>query len=242
MIANIRFINGEPSEHQSDILRLLITDEEKNVKRLARVQEKEFVQGLVKCPSSWIAIYDALNWIDLAYSELESRGEDTKKSNFYKKIEKLNQTLNPKDFYKLKFTYKCGDKIFVYSYRNDGEKQDRVKVNCYDITNQKFISKFLGEMNGRSFLDSLQEFRLGSWKQNYNSFDYGVAILDGTSWRLELKYHDKKKNKLFCGMNAYPYNFRELLEFLEIDFDSSGWKATEEREQDLEEDDYLLFL
>ena len=48
-------------------------------------------------------------------------------------------------------------------------------------------------------------------------------MLDGIWWTIRIEYNGNKKAYEISGENAYPYNFEELLEFLNIGyFDCEG--------------------
>lgn len=151
-----------------------------------------------------------------------------------------------KDFYKLKFTFKRGRDFFIYAYRLTGEKgRERVNSNAYDIFNNKWTNKHLAELDSKTFFSGLKNLKIGEWKENYNSIDYGIAVLDGVSWKLEVKYYNKD-TKEYSGLNAYPDNFNEFLEFLEIDLDSTNWEELDNMEKEefiaLDDSDKTLFL
>jgi hypothetical protein len=42
-------------------------------------------------------------------------------------------------------------------------------------------------------------------------------VLDGTQWELEIYFEGNRKPVRISGSNAFPYNFNDLKEFLEID-------------------------
>ena len=64
-----------------------------------------------------------------------------------------------------------------------------------------------------SFYDSLRNLHLCEWRRKYLSTDYGVHVLDGSAWSVEIYYKDGKKKK-WEGLNAYPYNYNDLLYLL----------------------------
>ena len=45
---------------------------------------------------------------------------------------------------------------------------------------------------------------------------FGISILDGHQWNLEIEYKDGKKKK-YGGSNAYPYNYEDLISLLGLD-------------------------
>ena len=62
------------------------------------------------------------------------------------------------------------------------------------------------------FISSLRTFEFGGWRRRYDTFRYGVAVMDGTSWELKLTFSDGKASVRFIGDNAYPYNYEQLEE------------------------------
>lgn len=64
-----------------------------------------------------------------------------------------------------------------------------------------------------NFLYELGELHLGEWRPFYNTKKFGVAVLDGVQWFLEIQYKNGRKKK-FSGSNAFPYNYDDLLSLL----------------------------
>ena len=60
--------------------------------------------------------------------------------------------------------------------------------------------------------DRFKSIRIDNWNREYNN----PHILDGTQWRLAVKYKDKRGGE-WTGSNAYPGNWNELLAFWGID-------------------------
>ena len=52
----------------------------------------------------------------------------------------------------------------------------------------------------RELIAVLNEIQVTKWEKTYDS-----EVLDGTQWELEIKYNDRKTNKLVFGSNEYPY-------------------------------------
>lgn len=61
------------------------------------------------------------------------------------------------------------------------------------------------------------DLHIGEWKKDYMD----PNVLDGTQWDLEIQYINDRKPVRISGSNAYPYNFNNLLEFLEINGDDN---------------------
>ena len=64
-----------------------------------------------------------------------------------------------------------------------------------------------------NFLYELGELHLGEWRPFYNTKRFGIAVLDGVQWFLEIQYKNGRKKK-FAGANAFPYNYDDLLSLL----------------------------
>ncbi|MBR2870919.1 MAG: hypothetical protein IKB98_06065 [Clostridia bacterium] len=65
----------------------------------------------------------------------------------------------------------------------------------------------------QEFLSQLERLHIGEWRKSYYPNRFGVSVLDGEEWVLNIEYSDGKKAK-YGGQNAYPYNYEELLELL----------------------------
>lgn len=69
------------------------------------------------------------------------------------------------------------------------------------------------------FIDKLRELHIGEWKRSYDTRKSPIDICDGVQWRMSIEFSDGIRAVSFSGDNAYPYNFKELLELLDIDND-----------------------
>jgi hypothetical protein len=58
----------------------------------------------------------------------------------------------------------------------------------------------------------LRDIHIGEWKHRNDN----PNVLDGIQWELVIRYIDKRCRK-YWGSNAFPYNFRELLELMEME-------------------------
>lgn len=74
------------------------------------------------------------------------------------------------------------------------------------------------------FINALRAFEFGGWRRRYDTYRYGVAVMDGTSWELKLTFGDGEASVRFTGDNAYPYNY-ERLEELFADLWTEGFDS-----------------
>ena len=68
-----------------------------------------------------------------------------------------------------------------------------------------------------ALVEALENLHIGEWRKNYTSDRFGVFILDGTQWSLEIEFNDGYETKRIYGSNAYPYNFNKLRDIFELD-------------------------
>lgn len=86
-------------------------------------------------------------------------------------------------------------------------------MEYYEDNEKEKISK-------KEFLNTVKRLRMGEWRNNYLSDDYGITITDGASWSVEVHYSNEL-NKFECGgINAYPYNFYEFNRLIEKAFEA----------------------
>ena len=71
------------------------------------------------------------------------------------------------------------------------------------------------ELDKKAFFEELKGLNLGEWRKVYDTYRFGVAVMDGTQWELEIYFSNGRRAANFHGSNAYPYNFDQLLELFE---------------------------
>ena len=75
----------------------------------------------------------------------------------------------------------------------------------------------LPELDKESFFEELKELHIGEWRRNYDPLRFGLVVMDGTSWHLEIYFSNGRRAVKIYGHNTYPYNFDRLLELFEIE-------------------------
>ena len=66
------------------------------------------------------------------------------------------------------------------------------------------------------FLNTVQEMHMGEWRETYDPGRYGIIILDGESWEIEIEYSNGARAERFEGYAAYPYNFELVQSLIEL--------------------------
>ena len=64
------------------------------------------------------------------------------------------------------------------------------------------------------FFEAIRNLHMGEWRRTYDTNRFGILVLDGTQWNVEIEYKNGIKSVSFSGSNAYPYNFQELKDLL----------------------------
>ena len=68
-----------------------------------------------------------------------------------------------------------------------------------------------------AFLEEIESLHIGEWRRKYDCRRFGVFIMDGTQWHLDIYFSNGHRPVKFYGDNAYPYNFDRLLELFDIE-------------------------
>lgn len=72
------------------------------------------------------------------------------------------------------------------------------------------------DLTKTEFLDFIRDLHIGEWRRSYDLYRYGMAVMDGVQWELTLNFTNGHKAVTYHGDNAYPHNFKKLLELLDL--------------------------
>lgn len=72
-------------------------------------------------------------------------------------------------------------------------------------------------MDKEDLFDILKRLHIGEWRRHYDTSRFGIHVLDGFEWEIQIHYNNGKRPVKISGCNACPYNFRRLTDCLEID-------------------------
>lgn len=64
----------------------------------------------------------------------------------------------------------------------------------------------------KAFIAGLKEIYIGEWRKDYSNPD----VMDGTQWELRIHFSNAYQSVEISGSNAYPYNFKALMDLLGI--------------------------
>ena len=63
-------------------------------------------------------------------------------------------------------------------------------------------------------LEDFEKLYIGEWKRAYC-----IDALDGIQWHLKISYSNGKKSVKYWGNNAYPFNFKSVLDLFGVERD-----------------------
>lgn len=177
--------------------------------RLKNKIEKErfFPSEVIICPSDDVILSCTRDYLIKAYQLLAERGEDYKYSKNEEQSIEFDDNIKNIKLIKLRIGEWCCPKFYEFEIQNE-----RVKFKTLSILkeNQSEV------LSVESLFYGLERLHLGEWKHYYKPDRFGVCILDGIQWELEIEYKNGKK-KSWGGSNDYPYNFEELLSLLGVE-------------------------
>lgn len=98
----------------------------------------------------------------------------------------------------------------------------QVNGNVVEISKEKMLNiippseEEEASYSRNEFLELFANLHIGEWRKHYSTHRFGIEILDGTQWSLDIYYDDDTKCS-FDGDNAYPYNFYDLNDLFGIE-------------------------
>ena len=72
------------------------------------------------------------------------------------------------------------------------------------------------KLSKTELLSIISNLHIGEWLSSYDPSRFGVEILDGTQWNLEIRYDNGTRPFRFGGSNDYPWNFKNFLNVMRI--------------------------
>lgn len=158
-------------------------------------------------PDTRLKVYK--DYLRCAIKEYEASGGEYRMSNKEKKAAAFDADIENIISVELEYGgFFCGTERRKVYFDGDKIKTERSFYNGA-IPFEELL--FL-DMNKQSFLSELRDIHIGEWKHGYDN----PNVLDGIQWELVIGYTDKRSRK-YWGSNAFPYNFRELLELMEME-------------------------
>lgn len=67
------------------------------------------------------------------------------------------------------------------------------------------------------FIQCINLLYLGEWSSHYSLSRFGIVVMDGIQWRMQVEFSNNEPPFKVTGDNAYPYNFDDLEELFNPD-------------------------
>lgn len=151
------------------------------------------------------------DYLERAIQAYEEAGGAYVRSKVEQKDHDFNDTLDSMS--KLVFTiggFFCGHETRTFTVSDD---QVLVDVEKTMISMDK--EEEYGPYRKEDFISGIKALHIGEWKRTYND----LLVMDGTQWELDIYYNNGRRPTKISGSNAYPYNFDDLKEFLEVEME-----------------------
>ena len=157
------------------------------------------------------------DYLERAIRAYEEAGGEYVRSKAEQKDHDFNEALDSMS--KLVFTiggFFCGHETRTFTV-SDGQVLVDVEKTMISMDKEEY-----GPYRKEEFISGIKSLHIGEWKRTYND----LLVMDGTQWELDIYYNNGRRPTKISGSNAYPYNFDDLKEFLEVEMED------EEDEQD----------
>ena len=157
------------------------------------------------------------DYLERAIRAYEEAGGEYVRSKAEHKDHDFNEALDSMS--KLVFTiggFFCGHETRTFTV-SDGQVLVDVEKTMISMDKEEY-----GPYRKEEFISGIKALHIGEWKRTYND----LLVMDGTQWELDIYYNNGRRPTKISGSNAYPYNFDDLKEFLEVEMED------EEDEQD----------
>lgn len=164
---------------------------------------------IMPSPLTRISVYR--DYLDRAKLALEEAGGNYEPTYAEKREIAFNESLdNIKSIIFNLENYRHGSEVFEASITGDD-------VSCLRYSTFRPYEETWTTPKSE-LTDALKIMHIGEWKRNY----YNHNVLDGIGWCLDIRYDNGHRRICFSGSNSFPYNFDELLDFFEIEFNDDS--------------------
>ena len=150
-------------------------------------------------------------YLERAIQAYEEAGGEYVRSKAEQKDHDFNDALDSMS--QLMFTiggFFCGHETRTFTV-SDGQVLVDVEKTMISMDKEEY-----GPYRKEDFISGIKALHIGEWKRTYND----PLVMDGTQWELDIYYNNGRKAVKISGSNAYPYNFEDLKEFLEVEMEN----------------------
>ena len=150
------------------------------------------------------------DYLERAIQAYEEAGGEYVRSKAEQKDHDFNEALDSMS--QLMFTiggFFCGQETRTFTISDDQVLVD-VEKTMISMDKEEY-----GPYRKEDFISGIKALHIGEWKRTYND----PLVMDGTQWELDIYFNNGRRSTKISGSNAYPYNFEDLKEFLEVEME-----------------------
>lgn len=185
----------------------------RRINELKRILENPMQNdpSLFICPSPLVQLKCSYKYLESAIDYLKEIGGEYIPSKSEQRVMSFNN--NIEHIKKITFC-RCG----CFEIRQpveitfDGETVIRTE---YVLDEPQ--AREMEDYDKEGFLQDFDRLMIGTWRRLYSPDRFGVCVLDGEDWDLKIEYDNNLKPQKYGGVNAYPFNFSELCDLLEVE-------------------------
>lgn len=205
------------SEKDDNELQKIIEDLREKVSQHRNLLEHpNFYPDDVKNSDEYRVLTKFTDFLEIAKEEYTSRGKNLIPTEDESQTNDFNSRLD--NIYRLIF--RTGGHFLGFSEYVAEVVNNQVKIYFSDpkyiIENQQEEEICKGKFDRESLITYLRGMDLGNWLDEYDSSKFGLYIMDGLQWSLDIHFNDGSEPFKSSGSNAYPYNFFKLKELFDI--------------------------
>ena len=159
------------------------------------------------------------DYLERAIQAYEEAGGEYVRSKAEQKDHDFNEALDSMS--KLVFTiggFFCGHETRTFTV-SDGQVLVDVEKTMISMDKEEY-----GPYRKEDFISGIKALHIGEWKRTY----IDPLVMDGTQWELDIYYNNGRKAVKISGSNAYPYNYEDLKEFLEVETEDEKYEQNQD--------------
>lgn len=160
------------------------------------------------------------DYLERAIQAYEEAGGEYVRSKAEQKDHDFNEALDSMS--KLVFTigdFFCGQETRTFTISDDQVLVD-VEKTMISMDKEEEYGPYMKE----DFISGIKALHIGEWKRTY----IDPLVLDGTQWELDIYFNNGRRSTKISGSNAYPYNFEDLKEFLEVEMEDEEYEQNQD--------------
>ena len=187
--------------------------------QLKRSIEKTDDMVLEVFPSRLTRLKCDRDYLERAIRAYEEAGGEYVRSKAEQKDYDFNKALDSMS--QLVFTiggFFCGHETRTFTV-SDGQVLVDVEKTMISMDKEEY-----GPYRKEEFISGIKALHIGEWKRTYND----LLVMDGTQWELDIYYNNGRRPTKISGSNAYPYNFDDLKEFLEVEMEDEEYEQNQD--------------